>query len=159
MTPELEHYLKFFEWLHDQMKALVNELPAEGLNWRPLPGKASDEVTNSLGVLVAHVTGSERYWVGEVAGGRPAQRDRPAEFRTQAADSRDLASRVDSALGLLREVLGELSPGTLAEAVALKNETVTRRWAVVHALEHAAMHVGHMQLTRQLWDARGSARG
>jgi uncharacterized protein DUF664 len=36
-------------------------------------------------------------------------------------------------------------------------EQVTAGWALLHAIEHLREHVGHAQLTRQLWDARGSA--
>jgi len=25
-------------------------------------------------------------------------------------------------------------------------------WALLHALDHTAQHLGHMQITRQLWD-------
>jgi hypothetical protein len=25
-------------------------------------------------------------------------------------------------------------------------------WSLLHALEHTALHLGHMQLTRQLWE-------
>lgn len=157
MVAELENHLKFYEWLHRQMAALLDGLPPDALNWRPLPGQADDEVTNSLAALVAHVTGSERYWVGEVAGGRPAHRDRASEFRVQAPGSPELAAGLESTLALLRDVLAGLSPSALDETVTLGDRTVTRRWAVVHGIEHAAMHLGHMQLTRQLWEAR--ARG
>jgi hypothetical protein len=27
-------------------------------------------------------------------------------------------------------------------------------WALAHALEHVGIHVGHMQIIRQLWDQR-----
>jgi ankyrin repeat protein len=29
-------------------------------------------------------------------------------------------------------------------------------WCLAHALEHTALHLGHMQITRQLWEQRGS---
>jgi uncharacterized damage-inducible protein DinB len=154
MTSELEHYRTFFEWLHKEMTGLVASMPAPGLNWRPLPGSADDEVTNSLSALAAHVAGSQRYWVGEVAGGRPANRDRPAEFRVEAPSSQELQALLDGALALMREVLGGLDAGTLDDSLTLKDRTATRRWAIVHGLEHTALHLGHMQLTRQLWEAR-----
>ncbi|MGQ0603158.1 MAG: hypothetical protein ACT4QE_15860, partial [Anaerolineales bacterium] len=31
-------------------------------------------------------------------------------------------------------------------------ETVTVAWAITHALEHTALHVGHLHLTRQWWE-------
>jgi hypothetical protein len=29
---------------------------------------------------------------------------------------------------------------------------VTVAWALLHALEHATLHLGHIQITRQLWE-------
>jgi hypothetical protein len=27
-------------------------------------------------------------------------------------------------------------------------------WALLHALEHTAIHLGHIQITQQLWDQK-----
>jgi hypothetical protein len=35
--------------------------------------------------------------------------------------------------------------------------TVAR--CVAHALEHTAVHVGHLQLQRQIWEAESDSRG
>ena len=133
---------------------MLADLPPEAFNWRPLEG---DESTNSLASTLAHLTGSERYWVGEVAGERPAHRDRDAEFRVRAASAAELQALLDQAAAVTRDTLSTLAPAKLDETVkaGMRDErAVTRRWAVVHALEHIAVHVGHMQLTRQLWQAR-----
>jgi hypothetical protein len=37
-------------------------------------------------------------------------------------------------------------------------QTFTVAWALLHALEHSGVHLGHIELTRQLWqDAQGTA--
>jgi uncharacterized damage-inducible protein DinB len=154
MNTELAHYLQFFEWLHKELTELLAGLPVEAVNWRPVPVPGDDEVTNSAAALAAHVAGSLRFWVGEVAGGRPAHRNRPAEFKTEAPDGQALRAQLDGALDLVRDVLRGLEPATLDESLTLPNRTVTRRWAIVHAIEHAAIHLGHMQLTLQLWQAQ-----
>jgi uncharacterized damage-inducible protein DinB len=154
MSPELEQYAQAFDRLHAEAAAVLKDLPPEALNWRPLEG---DESTNSLASTLNHLAGSERYWVGEVAGERPAHRDRDAEFRARAASAAELQALLDQAAALTRETLGRLPPAKLDETVTVgmgRERTVSRRWAVVHALEHIAVHVGHMQLTRQLWQAR-----
>lgn len=151
MTPELEHYHQAFIGLHADAAQALSGLPPEALNWRPLEG---DESTNSLAMTATHMAGSERFLVGEVAGDRPAHRDRDAEFRATAVGVEALTSLLDQALAVTGETLAALPPEKLDESVPFRNRTVTRRWAVVHALEHFAMHVGHMQLTRQLWLAR-----
>ncbi len=155
MNPELEHYAQTFERLHQEIATVLAALPPEALNWRPLEG---DESTNSVAHTVAHMAGSERFWVGEVAGERPAHRDREAEFHYQANTVADLQALLDQAGAVTREALGSLPPEKLDETVTTRDRTVTRRWAVLHAVEHIAIHVGHMQLTRQLWEAQGPAR-
>ena len=156
MTPELEQYAQAFDRLHAEAAAVLADLPPEAFNWRPLEG---DESTNSLASTLAHLTGSERYWVGEVAGERPAHRDREAEFRASATSGADLQALLDEAAKVIRETLSSLPPEKLGETVTVPGRdggrTVSKRWAVVHALEHVAVHVGHMQLTRQLWEAQG----
>jgi hypothetical protein len=37
--------------------------------------------------------------------------------------------------------------------------TITAGWALNHALAHTALHIGHAQITRQLWDARQPLAG
>jgi len=152
MTPDLEHYWHFFESYQRQITELIHGLPIEALNWRPLTG-GDDHATNSLAVLVMHVTGAERYWVGEVFGGRPVQRDREAEFRAEGLTTEDLQRRLDEALSFVREVLTTTPAENLERTITVGERPVTGRWALLHALEHTALHLGHLQLTRQLWQA------
>ena len=35
---------------------------------------------NSMNVLVVHLIGAERYWIGDVIAGEPSGRDRESEF-------------------------------------------------------------------------------
>ena len=74
---------------------LVADLPAEALNWRPIEA-SDDHAMNSLAVLAAHVAGAEHFWITEIIGGRPATRDRDAEFVTVAAGAAGLCQRLDA---------------------------------------------------------------
>ena len=151
MNPELEQYAQAFDRLQSAAATALEGLPAEALNWRPLEG---DESTNSLAATLTHLAGSTRYWVGEVAGGQPAHRDREAEFRANATSAAELVALLGQAVEVSRQTLSSLPPAQLDETVTARDRTVSKRWAVLHALEHAAVHVGHMQLTRQLWEAQ-----
>jgi uncharacterized damage-inducible protein DinB len=155
MTAELDNYIDFVKQIERQALEVLEGLPPEALNWRPLPETpgADAHATNSLAVMAAHLAGSVRHWVGEVAGGRPMHRDRDAEFRAQANEAGELTARVSEASEFARGVLAKLPPQFLDEMVERNNEPVSRRHAVVHALTHASVHVGQMQLTRQLWEA------
>jgi uncharacterized damage-inducible protein DinB len=153
MLAELKTCLELLEGLREAAAACIEGLPAEALNWRPLEGTDENE-TNSLAATFAHLTGSQRYWVGQIVGGRDARRVREAEFRVTAEDAGELLRQLEATYALLREVLAGVTAEQLDEAVDTGRRTVTRRWAMLHALEHGALHVGHMQLTRQLWEGR-----
>lgn len=70
--------------------------------------------------------------------------------------SEEIARRFEvSKRTILRDIqaLSETPAERLEAALTARGETVTGRWAVLHALEHTALHLGHLQLTAQLWRA------
>jgi len=158
MTAELDNYIDFVKKIEKQALEALDGLPPEALNWRPLPDAPGVDAhtTSSLAVMAAHMAGSMRHWVGEVAGGRPAHRDRDAEFRAKASQASESIARVSEASEFAREVLAKLPPQHLDEVVERDGQTLSRRYAVVQALTHASLHVGHMQITRQMWEASRS---
>ena len=150
MLPMLEDYAERLGVLHSGMHQIVEGLSTAALDWVPGPGM------NSLSVLVAHVAGAERYWIGDVAGQDPSDRDRDAEFRTHGLDASELQTRLANAFDHSRRVLEGL---TLADLEATRISPRDGRpfsvaWCLAHALEHTALHLGHMQVSRQLWEYR-----
>ena len=150
MLPEVEHYLYILEDLRGLIQKLIADLPAEALDWRPIDG-TDDHATNSLAVLAAHVAGSERFWMNEVIAQQPATRDRDAEFATRGVSAAELQRRLDETGALTRQVLSALTEEDLASTRQARDRTVPVRWVILHVIEHAALHLGHMQLTYQLW--------
>ena len=150
MISELDNYLDRIEDLHKQVSGLVADLPAEALNWRPIEGK-DDHATNSLAVLAAHVAGAEHFWIAEVVGGRPETRDRDAEFATVAASTTEIIQRLETVAQETREVFSTLSESDLNGTRQVKGRTVPVRWCILHVIDHTSLHLGHMQITYQLW--------
>ena len=150
MITELDNYLERIEDLRGQVSGLIADLPAEALNWRPIEGK-DDHVTNSLAVLAAHLAGAEHFWIAEVIGGRPATRDRDAEFVTVAASTAELLQLLEKISLETREVLSSLSESDLNGTRQTKGRIVPVRWCMLHVIDHTALHLGHMQITYQLW--------
>jgi uncharacterized damage-inducible protein DinB len=148
MEKLLEEYLVFLEGCHNEIMKALEGLPAEALDWSPGPGM------NSISVLVFHTTGSERFWIGDVGMDDFSNRDRASEFAVRAVTPEVLRKRLEDALTYAHQALGRLSLQDLeASRVAKTHETktVTVGWALLHALEHASVHLGHIQLTRDLW--------
>jgi len=150
MLTELENYLQRIEDLRRQVGELIADLPVEALNWRPIEG-TEEHSTNSLAVLAAHIAGAEHFWIAEIIGGFPPTRDRDGEFLTQAPDTSGLLRRLEEVGAETRAVFSSLPTADLDGAREAGGRTVSVRWGILHIIDHTALHLGHMQITYQLW--------
>jgi uncharacterized damage-inducible protein DinB len=150
MLSELEGYLQMINDLRGQVCDLIADLPAEALNWRPLEG-VKEHATNSLAVLATHIAGAEHFWISEVVGGWPPTRERDAEFVARAGDAGRLIERLKEVGVETEEVFSTLATADLDGTRQARGRTVPVRWCILHVIDHTALHLGHMQLTYQLW--------
>ena len=143
-----EDYLDRLEALHADIERAIEGLSQAALDWVPGPDM------NSLCILVAHVTGAERYWIGDVVARDSSGRDREAEFHAHGLDTATLRKRLTDTLVYSRAALEKLTLQDLeAQRISPRDgRKFTVAWSLAHALEHTAIHVGHMQIIRQLWD-------
>lgn len=141
------------EELWDQVKSLLAGLPQEALDWRPIEGEG-ELATNSLAAIVVHLAGSGTFWMKEVIGGRKIDRHRDAEFGAKGLSFSELEAKIGAAAKLPVEILSALTEEQLEEGRKWKDRSVNVRWCILHVIEHIAQHIGHMQLTRQLWLAK-----
>lgn len=150
MVSELENYQQRIDDLRGQICNLLTGLPSEALNWRPIEA-TDDHSTNSLAVLATHVAGAIHFWIAEVVGGQPSTRDRDAEFRAQASSATELCELLAKAGAEAREIFAALQPADLEGVRQVDGRRVPVRWGILHVIDHTALHLGHMQLTYQLW--------
>jgi uncharacterized damage-inducible protein DinB len=148
MEPLFEADFDLLQVNHKEILHALADLPAAALDWSP----GID--MNPISVLVFHLTGSERFWIGDVVMREPSGRDRDAEFAVHGLGADLLKKRLDDSLDYARLALERLTLAALPQERTGPPEgrTVTVAWALLHALEHGALHVGHIQLVRQLWD-------
>jgi uncharacterized damage-inducible protein DinB len=154
MHPFLQDYLLRLSDLHQEILEAIEGIPSEALDWTPLQ-KTSNEM-NSINVLVTHLCAAERYWIGDVACGDPSGRVRAQEFQVSGMDAASLAEKIDRATRYAQSALETISIEDLAldGNSPRHGRTFTIGWALLHALEHSAIHLGHIQITRQLWDEK-----
>ena len=150
ILPEAAAYLERIEDLRGQIDAIVQTLPPEALNWRP-DAASDDHAMNSIAVLAMHAAGAEHFWIGEVVGELPATRDRDAEFETTVADSAVLTQTLQTVASETHFVLQALSQADLDSSRRARDRDVPVRWALLHVIDHTALHLGHIQITTQLW--------
>jgi len=155
MSPFFDDYQDRLEELHRDILHKIDDLPVQALDWSP------GEDIPSLGALVAHIIGAERYWIGDVAGGIPSDRDRDAEFNARGVDVATLISRVQELEIFEKGLLSKISTLDL-ESICISPRTGRRfsvGWALLHALEHTAIHLGHIQILHQLWEQSQAGQG
>jgi len=117
----------------------LDELDEESVWWRANPE------SNSIGNLILHLDGSTRMWVLGVASDRSVVRDRAAEFSEQGPIAKSvLLARLRSTLAEVAGALDTLGESVLLERRQAPKEEVTVLWAVLHAVEHFAMHTGQI---------------
>ena len=137
-----------FSELHKEIKKSIEGLSVDALDWVPAGN------TNSVNVLVTHLTGAEQFWAVDVAGNQSSDRVREEEFEAQGLTEHELVTRLDETLGAIQAAFESYSFGQLQDPrnVEQREMSVTMGWAILHALDHAALHLGHIQLTVQLWE-------
>jgi uncharacterized damage-inducible protein DinB len=148
MQPFFEDYLAHLAELHGGIQRAIEGLPSAALDWSPGPE------LNSLAVLIVHLAGAERFWIGDVVMGESSGRNRAAEFQAHGLQASELAALPAASLDYARGALEKLA---LADLTAPRTSPrdgreVTVAWALLHALKHTALHAGHVEITRQLWE-------
>jgi uncharacterized damage-inducible protein DinB len=124
-----------------KIRHCVAALP-EGAVWQ-----RANESSNSIGNLLLHLAGNVRQWIVGGVGGRPFERDRPAEFAARdGPDGSELLQNLESALREAGDVLDELSSDDLERACTIQARDTNILAAIYHVVEHFAMHTGQIVL-------------
>lgn len=137
-------YLERLQGLQGRLHKDVRDLPLDAMDWSPGPAM------NSAAVLLAHITGVLREGV-DLALDVPLSRVRAQEFQTHGVSSAEMLRRLDAVIDYAGDALPRLGLEELAQARMDEDGPVTCGWALLHALEHAYLHLGHLQVTCQLW--------
>ena len=148
MITECEGYARLLTELRTQIIDILREVPADQLNARPIEGDSHE--TNSLAVLASHVAGAEYHWLSEVVGQGEWVRNRPDEFVENVKDASGLINKIEQTAAASEKVLSSLTERDLLGERERGGRTFPVRWCILHAIEHTALHLGHMQLTHQM---------
>jgi uncharacterized damage-inducible protein DinB len=149
MLQQLETACSILESIHAEMLKIIEEVSVEGMNWIP-PLKD----VNSIYAIATHSIASQLWWIKENLHGQKVERDRPAEFTAQDQNLGRLINSVKEVQALTREILETIQPEDLQEFRLVKEKPYTVEWIVLHVIEHTATHLGHMQLTEQMWKGK-----
>jgi hypothetical protein len=148
---ETEDILTTLERLTGDLVRSITDAGDAALDWRP-----GAPETNSAAAIATHALGASRHWLAVIVAGETDDRDRDAEFRVSALSVAGLTAQADEWLTTARRVLGSISQTDLDGPCRKPVErdwmsSLTARGAILHAIEHLGMHIGHLDLTLQLW--------
>ncbi len=148
MDAHVAPHLHVLEDLHRRVTETVAPLGDDDIN-RTVAG-----LKNSPGILLRHIAGSERYWIGEIVGGSPAHRNRDSEFGRERLQKGALLAELDGVMALTREVLGRLGAADLLQEVDVQRSRgvvkETKALALLHATQHLAYHLGQLRYAAKL---------
>lgn len=153
MNAEIEGYSRHIRSLLERVCAGLQGLSEAQLNWRPPIDGA-----NSAYVIAAHTLGNARAWVLGIACGQPLGRDRPAEFRASGRVAAELVAAGRQLSGEIEGALAALSASGLERRLLPARDLwgegepseISVRQALIAVVEHASIHLGQMQITRDL---------
>jgi uncharacterized damage-inducible protein DinB len=137
-------YLERLVDLQHRLHKEVRDLHVEAMDWSPGPKM------NSVAVLLAHIVGVLHEGI-DLGLGDPPSRVREQEFQTRGVPSAEMLRRVDTVIDYARDALPRLGLEDLDKERKDEDGMVTCGWALLHALEHGYLHLGHLQLTCQMW--------
>src|SRR5512136_7667 len=134
MIPFFEALVERFHDLHEQIRNDLNSLPPEALDW--IPGHEMNSVT----VIITHLTGAERFLIGDVIMQEPSNRNRDAEFLVKGMAKADLVHRLDETEAYISAAFEKLTLSNLDEnrLHPRRGDQVSVAWALLHALDHVA---------------------
>ena len=153
MDAETESLGRQIRSILERVSACLEGLSEAQLNWKP-----PIDGGNSLYVIAAHTLGNARAFVLGIACGQPLERDRPAEFRASGRDAAELSAQARRLTAEIEAALVRLSPSELNRRLLPpqslwgegKAQEISVREAILHVVEHASIHLGQLQITRDL---------
>jgi len=145
-----------------QLRALVHDLfatldgiPEDDFNtWKPAAAREGGHEMNTFAAITIHALSAAEFMTLHAVGGAPSNRNREAEFEA-TGNRNELQVAYSRWLDALHLMLSTFTDADLG------NETYSERYVergwkaaevLLHALDHTALHVGHLQVQRQLWE-------
>lgn len=107
--------------------------------------------SNSVGIIIQHLSGNLHQWVCSAIGGEAFQRNRPQEFKeSEMIPQKDILSRISELDTKIQSILLQVTPESLLSPRHIQgfNETVLS--ALLVALTHLELHSGQVTFLAKL---------
>ena len=157
MIPEVAEYIASIDQRFALICGVLDALTPEQLNARPPVADA-----NSAWVLAQHALGNARAWVLGIAAGQQIERDRPGECASSGSDAAAFRAATRRFSGEMAAALAGITDADLDRRLVPSKlhwgehepREISVRGALVQVIEHASLHLGHLEVTRDVLQAR-----
>lgn len=166
---EIATYRRLFDEKFAEIAQLLDDLPPAALLWKPFDSSPWHGPAGSLGWLLAHALSSTVYllrraeWtIGRSEWDAVDGDEGSQEFGPANHDPTYMLVRSRRAQAFVHAYLDSLASADLDAGRAHPKRSgvhLSVRYDTVHALEHLSQHIGHAQLTRQLWALQTATGG
>ncbi len=140
-----------FTTVVNDLRQALDGLEGEALNWRPVGDESS-----SIYMLVSHMMGMAD-GLCAIARGEEPVRDRAAEFTAAGTKSDALLKLIDDTQSRVEQALQTMTEEMLTGTRAFAAGESTGAGILVLLVRHLSKHLGHVALTRQLWEQLDAA--
>jgi hypothetical protein len=128
-----------FKEAFERIAKAISQLDARQIWVRP-----SSE-SNSVGIILQHLTGNLNQWVCAGIGGSDFHRNRPEEFRdNQQISKAEILKNLTDLGSAVENVISRVSPDSLHSPKRIQNVDVTVMSALYKALTHFEFHEGQI---------------
>jgi hypothetical protein len=148
MKPMIDVVQQMLDGQAERYGKVVDALPEDALNWRP-----GNEETNSVAQLVRHVTAVQNVLLARALS-EPLEHNHAYSLRNDPATKAELHSLIAAAKEKKDEQLARLNGMDMSEMLPSQREPTMRARYIIHTADHGQEHLGHAELTKQLWEQR-----
>lgn len=135
----LKDMQKRFNWAFVRITTALGQLDDKQLWYRPSP------TSNSVGIILQHLSGNLNQWILEALGGREYKRNRPMEFEDKHQKSKQDFARTFSQLATdVQETVTKVDPDSLLSSRRIQDSDQTVFSALMLAITHMELHTGQI---------------
>jgi len=144
----------------DDLLRTLRGVPQDALTtWKPAAAREGSHEMNTFAALAVHTVSAAEFHALHMVGRTPSDRDRDAEFVATATHD-EIAARFNTFLERLHELLDGMTEADVGGEPAPDRpdlEGWTNADWLMHTIDHNALHTGHLQIHRQLWEFESRA--
>ncbi len=156
MTPFARAYEYQLRNVVNDLLATLEGIPDDAFNtWKPVAAVEGGHAMNTFAALAIHAVSAGEFMTLHAVGGQPSQRNREAEFEASGSLA-EVTARYERWLDDVHRLMAGFTDADLDRG-SFSERYTERGWKsaeiLLHALDHTALHAGHLQVQRQLWEA------